>query len=147
MSLKRDNLQLKNNCNMKKRSIVLLLIPLFTSCDPVSLMDANIENTTARRLSITFVTSEVPPETLVLDPDELVLFQEGMSTTGSFLEPSLAEFDSIYIQGESQEILKVYKPNSAGKNIYDVENYWVFDEPSKRVYKYDYLVTNEDLND
>ncbi len=123
----------------------MLLFPIFTGCDPVSLMDANIENTTTQPLSITFVTSGVPEETLVLDPAETVLFQESMSTTGSFLEPYLVEFDSIYIENDASEILKVFKPNTAGKNIYNVENYWIFTEPSKRVYIYDYLITNEDL--
>ena len=123
----------------------MIVFPIFTGCDPVSLMDANIENTTTQRLSITFVTSGVPEETLVLDPAETILFQESMSTTGSFLEPYLVEFDSIYIENEASEILKVFKPTTAGKNIYNVENYWIFTEPSKRVYKYDYLITNEDL--
>lgn len=130
---------------MKRLIVTLFLIPILTSCDPVSIMDANIENTTTQRLSITFVPSGVPAETLVLDQDETVLFQQSTSTTGSFLEPYLVEFDSVYIQNEQQEVLKVYKPNTAGKNIYNVEDSWLFDEPSKRVYKYDYLITNEDL--
>ncbi len=132
---------------MKRCVVILLLIPLFLSCDPVSLMDANLENTTSQPLSITFVSPGLREETLILDPDERVLFQESMSTTGSFLEPYLADYDSVYIQSESQEILKVYKPDSQGKNIYNVEDYWIFDEPSKRVYKYDYLISTKDLGE
>ncbi|MBT8211099.1 MAG: hypothetical protein KJP14_11290 [Eudoraea sp.] len=130
---------------MKRFILCMLFIPICLSCDPVSLMDANIENSTGQAISITFVASGIPDEILAIAPNETVLFREGMSTTGGFLEPSLVEFDSVYIQSEANEILKIFKPNSAGKNIYNVEDSWIFTEPSKRVYQYDYLINNEDL--
>lgn len=68
-----------------------------------------------------------------------------MSTTGSFLEPSFEEYESVYVENESGQILKVYISNSEGKNIYDINTYWKSSEPSKRVYKYLYEISDEDL--
>ncbi len=130
---------------MKKLILFLLTIILFTGCDPVSLMDADITNATSEPLSIVFVPTTGSEEALQLEANETVLFQEGMSTTGGFLEPSLVEFDSVYIVNESNEILKVFKQDTEGKNIYAVEDDWLFTKPSKRFYQYDYQINNEDL--
>ncbi|MDM9631467.1 hypothetical protein [Robiginitalea aurantiaca] len=130
---------------MKRFILCLFLTAVVTSCDPASVMDANIENKTSQPLSLILFSSVVPNETLVLRPGETLLFQEGFSSTGGFLEPSLMEFDSVYIESTSQEILKVFNQNTAGKNIFNVDDYWIFSEPSKRFYKYDYQITAEDI--
>ena len=117
------------------------------SCDPVSSMEADITNTTSQNLSIRFVSSEFIEDNKILEipSGETVLFQESFSTIGSFLEPSLVQFDSIYIQNTSSEILKIFKLNSSGKNIYNIDSFWNAREPSKRVYLYEYQITNEDI--
>ena len=118
---------------------------MIAGCDPVSLMDANIENSTSQQISITLISSISPNETVVIGANETVLFREGMSTTGSFLKPSFAEYDSIYFESESNEILRVFKPDSQGKNIYEIDDYWRYSEPSKRFYQYDYQINSDDF--
>lgn len=130
---------------MKKLFFLFGLLLLTASCDPTSLMDVTINNSTSQKLRMTFVSNSLPGNTLSIDPDQTVLFDEGMSTTGSFLEPSFAEYDSIYISNEANEILKVYKQDSEGKNIYQVDTYWTYTEPSKRQYRYVYRITKEEL--
>ena len=130
---------------MKRSFVFLILISVATGCDPSSVMDANIENATLQPLSITFVSSLIGNRTLTLDPDETVLFQDGFSTTGGFLQPDLVDYDSVYIENQSAQILKIFKPDTPGKNIYLIEDYWTLTEPDKRVYKYDYTINPEDL--
>ena len=99
------------------------MISILSSCDPVSSMDANIKNSTSENISIIFSSSDVSlNKVLLLDPDSMVLFQEGFSTTGSVLAPSLVEYDSVYIRNDANEILKVFKEITAGKNIFNVDN-------------------------
>lgn len=130
---------------MKKLPLILFIISLCISCDPVSVMDADITNATSQPLSVVFVPTSGSQETFQLEANETVLFQEGMSTTGGFLEPSLVEFDSVYIINSSNDILIVYKQNTEGKNIYAIEEHWSFSEPSKRFYQYDYQINEEDF--
>ncbi|QLG43927.1 hypothetical protein [Costertonia aggregata] len=130
---------------MKKAILIIPIVFILVSCDPVSSMDANIKNSTSQNLSIQFVTSTGTSETIRITSDETLLFREGMSTTGGFLEPSLIEFDSIYIVSESNEVLKIFKQDTDGKNIYNIDEYWTFSEPSKRFYLYDYEILNEDF--
>lgn len=125
-------------------ALICIVIPLL-GCDPSSIMDANIQNLTAQPLTVSFVSSLTENKTLSIDPGETVLFQDGFSTTGNFIQPSLTEYDSVYIESPSAQILKVYKPDSPGKNIYHIEEYWTFTEPDKRVYMYDYKINPGDL--
>lgn len=49
------------------------------------------------------------------------------------------------VKNNARQILKVYKPNDTGKNIYNIDEYWQLREPSKRFFKYEYEIYNEDL--
>lgn len=130
---------------MKKLILSVFALTLLSSCDFASSMDANLTNTTSESLSLVLASSIVPTETFQLDSNETILLRDGFSATGSFLEPLFTDYDSIYIKNASNEVVKVFKENSTGKNIYDIERYWLFREPSKRVYEYDYEITNEDI--
>ncbi len=131
---------------MKKLVLFILLISVCVGCDPVSSMDANIKNSTSDNLSIVFASS-IPElhKTLELEPNATSLFQDGFSTTGGALEPTLIDYDSVYIMNPANEILKIYKRDTEGKNIYNVETFWSFSEPSKRFYKYQFEIRNEDI--
>lgn len=131
---------------MKKFGLVMLISTVTLGCDPVSIMDANITNSTSQELTVVFASSTVENRALQIPANETIRFQESQSTTGSFLEPYLVDYDSVYIQNDSDEILIVYQPDSPGKNIYNVSTDWSFDEPSKRSYKYEYEIVTEDLN-
>ena len=132
---------------MKKKVLLGIIALLVYSCDPVSDMEADISNTTSQNLSIRFVSSTFTEDTktLEIESGETILFQQATSTIGSFLEPSLVQFDSIFIQNTSEEILKVFKPDTPGKNIYDIDAFWNAREPSKRQYFYEYQITDEDI--
>lgn len=119
---------------------------IISSCDPVSNLEANIENLTSQTLTIDFIASDVSvSKTLQLAPNEVVLFQEGFDIGSTFLEPSLVAYDSVVIRNQAEDILKVFKSNGAGKNIYNVDD-WMASEPSKRFFKYEYEIENEDID-
>ncbi len=128
-----------------KTAFPLLLTLLFISgCDPVSLMDATITNSTSQELTVIFAASSSRSDTLYLSAGQTVLFQDGMSTTGSYLEPNLEEYDSVIVSNNPGQTLSVYLSTSEGKNIYKMED-WSFKKPDDRMYKYDFELTNEDV--
>ena len=131
---------------MKKLIVLPLITLLLSSCDPVAQMEANIENTTSQNLSIAFVSSETDlSQTLEIASGQTILFQEGFDVGSTFLEPSLVEFDSVVIRNQADLILRVYKENDTGKNIYGIDEYWESSEPSKRFLIYNYQIENTDL--
>ena len=128
-----------------KTAFPLLLTLLFISgCDPVSLMDATITNSTSQELTVIFAASSSRSDTLYLSAGQTVLFQDGMSTTGSYLEPNLEEYDSVIVSNNPGQTLSVYLSTSEGKNIYKMED-WSFKKRDDRMYKYDFELTNEDV--
>lgn len=133
---------------MKKYRLPTLIILFSIGCDPVSVMDVDIKNSSTESITVYTVpsSSTIMADTLYIESNSTERLWEGMSTTGVFLEPSFDEYDSVYVKNELGEIIKVYKPNTQGKNIYDIDKYWESSEPSKRVYKYLYEINVEDLN-
>lgn len=132
---------------MKYLVIGTLLVLNFSSCDPTVQMEANIENYTADYLAIVFASFDSSlNKTLQIAPFESVLFQEGYDVGTAYLEPSLSEYDSILIKNNSDEILKVYKYDTTGKNIFKVDEFWISSEPSRRFYSFNYRIRSEDFN-
>lgn len=129
-----------------QRAIFILLMGLgVMSCDPVSSMEAYIINSTPQDLSITFVSSDnliAENATLQVGSNETVLFQENFDIGSTYTQPMMMHFDSIYIQNQDNEILKVFKPTSDGKNIYNVDEDWAVNELSKRVFRFEYEVVD-----
>jgi len=132
--------------NMKKIILIILTGILFLSCDPVAIMEANIENLTSQSLTIEFVAYDASSNKILeILPNETQLFQEGFDVGGVFLEPSLIEYESVVIKNQADNILRVFKPNDTGKNIYNIDEYWIGSEPSKRFFKYKYELTEVDI--
>ncbi|HCD52227.1 MAG TPA: hypothetical protein DEQ34_07260 [Balneolaceae bacterium] len=134
----------KNRGSMKTAFPLLLTLLFISGCDPVSLMDATITNSTSQELTVIFAASSSRSDTLYLSAGQTVLFQDGMSTTGSYLEPNLEEYDSVIVSNNPGQTLSVYLSTSEGKNIYKMED-WSFKKPDDRMYKYDFELTNEDV--
>ncbi|MER3317071.1 MAG: hypothetical protein RIB79_02145 [Allomuricauda sp.] len=131
---------------MKKIAKLIPLLLIFLSCDPTSQMEANIENLTSQNLSIVFVSSDFSSgKTFQIAPGQTVLFQEGYDVGSTFLKPSLVEYDSVIIKNQVNETIKVYKQNDSSKNIYNVEEYWMVSEPSKRFFVYEFEIKKEDI--
>jgi hypothetical protein len=110
-------------------------------------MEANIENLTSATLSIDFVA--VPwdsslSKTLQIESGQTVLF-EIYDGYGTYAEPKLGQFDSVLIRNEADEILSIYKPGDIGKNIFNIDEYWISTEPTKRFFIYVYEIEDEDL--
>lgn len=130
---------------MKKLFVLAVLTIFFSSCDPVSDMEANIENLTTQMLTIDFVSSDVLfDKTLTIEPNQIALFQEGGGIGDSYIEPSFIEYDSIVIKNLAEDILKIYKVTDSGKNIYNIED-WLLSEPSKRFFKFKYEIDSNDI--
>ena len=116
--------------------LTLTAITVLCSCDPGADLEAYIENLTNQDLIIEFVRFEQElNKTLVIPANETRLYEAFSDTGSTFLEPSIIQFDSII----------VYKPNDTGKNIYNIDEYWLLREPSKRFFEYKYEINNEDL--
>jgi len=133
--------------NRKNLSISIFIILILSSCDPASTLEANIKNLTSQSLTIEFISPDKSStKTFQIAPNEIELFQEGFDIGSTFLEPSLLEFDSVVIKNQAGQILKVYKENDTGKNIYTIDEYWIASEPSKRFFKYNYEIEKRDIN-
>ena len=131
---------------MKKTILLTIFLLICASCDPVSDMEANIENLTGQSLVVDFISTDPSfDKTLQIPSGEIVLFQEGLDIGSTFLEPSLVEYDSVVILNQKQEVLRIYKENDSGKNIYNVREYWMGSEPSKRFFKYEYEINTRDI--
>lgn len=130
---------------MKNVIVLSALATSLLSCDPVSDLEANIENVTAQPIRVEFVsTVEGESKTLQIAPNEIKLFQEGFDIGSTYLEPSLTQYDSVVVRNENNHVLKVFKETTAGKNIYTIRD-WISSEPSKRFFLYEFEIQNQDI--
>lgn len=130
----------------KNFTVSILFILILSSCDPVSTLEANITNLTAENLTIEFISPDESSSKIIqIASGEMELFQEGFDIGGTYLEPSLIDYDSVVIKNQAGQILKVYKESDAGKNIYTINSFWIVDEPSRRFFKYYYEIENQDI--
>lgn len=131
---------------MKNLFVLTMMALIFSGCDPVSNMEAEIENLTSQTLTIQFISSdESLSKTLQIPPNGIELFQEGFDIGSTFLEPSLVNIDSVVIKNQTEQLLKLYKENDTGKNIFNIDDHWIASEPSKRFFIYKYQIESEDL--
>lgn len=130
---------------MMKNIFYVLVLLIFVSCDPTESLEANIRNNTSQDLKVIFRSVELPDfnDTLEVKSNNKVLYSEfgGVARVGL----AFHDYDSIYIQNFSDEVLKVYKEDTAGKNIYNVEEYWSVNETSKSNFVYTFEIRNEDI--
>ena len=131
---------------MKKTIYIFISILLF-SCDPSESLEANIINNSSINFEIIFSSSELPDfnQTLKIESQKKSLYTEinpGLGRVGL----DFIDFDSIYIKDNSDNVLKVYKQNTTGKNIYNVDEFWIVKESPKNHFIYSFEITDEDLN-
>lgn len=123
-----------------------ILILIISGCDTGQSMEAIVINSSSQKVKVNFVSSEISDlnKSMEIDSNQqelYVAFQSG--TSGVFL--TFVDNDSIYIQDASNEVLKIFKEGSQGKNIYNVDEDWEVTEPSKNHFVYSYTITDEDL--
>ena len=130
----------------KSLFIYLLLALIIFSCDTGESMEAIIINSSSQKVEVNFVSSEIDElnKSLEIDSNQQGLYVEFQSgTSGVFL--TFVDNDSIYIQDSLDETLKVFKQDTPGKNIYNVDEYWTVREPSKNHFVYTYEITDRDI--
>ena len=130
---------------IKRISVFMILMLLLSSCDPSADMEATIKNTTTQSLTVDFVPSaDYKKISLQILPNGIELFQERFSATGRVGEPSLEEYDSVVIKNQIEKIVKVYKQNGVGKNIYNISD-WTLSTPMERSYRYEFEIQTIDI--
>lgn len=131
---------------MKNFIQVFFIAVFFASCDPSATMEASIENLTTQDLIIEFIANDQTlNKTLVIPKNDTQLFQEGFDIGTDYLEPYLLEYDSVVVKNTAQQIVKVYKPTSDGKNIFNIKDHWMVREPSKSFFIYKFEMYAIDL--
>jgi len=132
--------------------VITLLIFLLISCDPSESLEAIIINKTSSDLNIHFVSKIAYPELsnntktfTLLSYNKVYFIKKGINKGLGQAVLSFVFYDSIYITNTSDKILKVYKENTFGKNIYNVDKYWKRSKPSKNFFEYTYEITNGDI--
>ena len=131
---------------MKNFIAICFLTVVFYSCDPTVSMEVNIKNRTTQDLIVEFMSFDQNlNKTLKISNNDFKLFQEGFDVGNELIEPYLTEYDFIVIKNSSEQILKIYKPNDDGKNIFNIDEYWLLNKPSKNFFKYEYEIHSKDL--
>ena len=116
------------------------------SCHHGESMEVFLKNLTSEKIIVNFVSKEFRDlnKSLEIDSNQHSLYTIFQSAnTGVYL--TFVDNDSIYITNTSNEVLKVYKADTPGKNIYNVDEYWQKREPSKNFFEYTYEITAEDI--
>ena len=141
---------------MKKTILIPFMVVMSSlimiGCDPSEGLEYDIVNDTPIDLKVHFVSnliySEFPNNDKIVKilSNDVYNDETGNNNLGlgqAIL--SFTDFDSIYITNLSDKVLKVYKENIVGKNIYNIDKYWAISRPSKNFYKYTYNITDEDI--
>ncbi|PCJ95501.1 MAG: hypothetical protein COA50_09910 [Flavobacteriaceae bacterium] len=145
---------LSNTIGVKKILLTpLLIVSIFNSCDTSESFDAVITNSTDMDLKLHFASNSVLSE--LSSNTEILSIKSGTSKNYKRIEAgngiglarltTLKDFDSIYITNTTDDILKVYKEANAGKNIYDIQDYWTVKSVTKNHDEYTYDITDENI--
>ncbi|MGN7512826.1 MAG: hypothetical protein ACTHOM_00520 [Allomuricauda sp.] len=137
---------------MKPFRIILIGLSIL-GCDPSESLEAVMSNKSGSDLNIHFVsdilhTGELDNARSVKLLSNKEAYFEGVDRGNVGLGNAVLSFtayDSIYITNMSEEILKIYKENTPGKNIYNIDEYWKVTESSKNHFVYTYIITQEDI--
>nr|WP_298995145.1 hypothetical protein [uncultured Allomuricauda sp.] len=123
-------------------------------CETEESLEAIFENSTDSKVKIHFtsslILSDFPSNTEVLNLESMAkvdYYRIGTDNLGGGVigNYSLIEFDSIYITTTTNEVLKIFKPDTPGKNIYNIDQYWTVRETGKNHFEYTYTITDEDI--
>ncbi|GLB51401.1 hypothetical protein NBRC110019_04400 [Neptunitalea chrysea] len=129
---------------MKKIFLISCLVTLLTGCDPEKCSSFHLANYSETNVNIYFVSQD----TIIFKniyQDSKIPFGSKYCDMGGGSILYMALYDSIYITDFSNNILKVYKEDTPGKNIYNIDEYWSVNNPSKHDYEYIYEINEEDF--
>ncbi|MCF6213953.1 MAG: hypothetical protein L3J45_08010 [Flavobacteriaceae bacterium] len=129
---------------MKKIIFIILAIIFLYSCDPGNCSDYIVKNNSSINIKLIFV-GKANDSKKISTKKEISIWGGAECGMGGPTGLYLKDNDSIYITNTLNEVLKVYKENTAGKNIYNIDKYWSISKPSKNYYKHTFEITNEDI--
>src|SRR5690606_39164759 len=112
------------------------------SCDPEKCSSFYLENISGTDIELNFVGVSSEKKTIAMG--KKVPFGNTSCDIGGPPILYLGVYDSIYVTNVSDEVLKVYKEDTPGKNIYNVDRDWTIKE-TKNHAEYTYTITNEDI--
>ena len=129
---------------MKNFKLILLLVILI-SCDPEICNEEIIKNNTSNNLEICWYNlgDKTFETTKIMKNSSVTFGTRGCSLGGSILNLELW-YDSIIVKSNNIQ-LKVWKPQTKGKNIYDIDTYWILNENPKNNFVYTFFINDEDL--
>jgi hypothetical protein len=134
---------LKNE-KMKKIIFIILAIIFLYSCDPGNCSDYIVKNNSSINIKLIFVRKTNDSEK-IFTKKEISIWGGVKCSTGGATILYLNNYDSIYITNMSDKILKVYKENTSGKNIYNIDKYWRRTKPSKNFFEHTFEITDKDI--
>ena len=132
---------------MKKIVYFLGFLTLLTGCDSYTCVEAKIINESDKDLILQFYHDTL---NIRFDIDskkeyEIDVLGSGCSIANSG-ELYLNFYDSIIVKSKDDKILKVWKQDSSGRNIYDFENQWLMTSEGKYNFYYTFEILNSDFN-
>ncbi len=126
-----------------KNYMCVVFILFLCSCDPDACSEYLIKNSTNLDLNLTFIEKKEIKE-VNIEKQYVVNFIEHNCDTGGAPLLYLYNYNSIYLS-KGNEILKVWKPDTKGKNIYNIDKDWSVRESPKDNFIYTFEITDEDL--
>ncbi|CAA0144567.1 conserved exported hypothetical protein [Tenacibaculum maritimum] len=134
---------------MKKISLLMIITFLLSSCDPFGCLDVEIENNTNQDIIVKWYSqNSLLNRSKEFKQGEKLMISENSHCSQGNIPPfeGLFEIDSVIIESKQNEILKTWKPNSNGKNIFNTESDWEIKSNGKWNETYYFIINESDLN-
>jgi hypothetical protein len=130
---------------MKNIILYSAFVLFIVSCDPVTYVTYNINNSTNRSLIFFFHSNvAVENDTLTINRETSITWRT-VSVSGRSPEKiDLNQYYDSIIVKSGKLIEKKYTPDLSGKNIYNYE-FWTENKKGKRDYEYTFEITDDDI--
>ncbi len=130
---------------MKNLILLFVLMLSVISCDPVTYVTYNIDNSTEENLVLFFHSSvAIENDTLPLSKSSIVKWRIVSVSDRSPEKIDLNQYYDSIIVKSNDLVVKKYISDMTGKNIYIYE-YWTENKTGKRDYEYTFEITEEDI--
>ena len=133
---------------MKKLYLLILISFFLSSCDPTGCLDVEIMNNTNQDIVLNWY-SQIPELNISKEfkqKEKLTIEEYSFCNVGGTVSFSLSEIDSIEVKSLQNEVLKTWKPNSGGKNIFNLDTDWEIQVLGKWDENYLFVINESDLN-